>query len=58
MEEGYAKMETKLWQLEQHMLFLDEEMRRLRAGEPSRRVPVRDRDTVEEDDEIERLFRR
>jgi hypothetical protein len=38
VEEKDKKLETKVWQLEQYVSFLDEELRRLRAGEPSRRL--------------------
>lgn len=38
MEEKYEKMATKLWTLGEYILFLDDELRRLQAGEPSRRL--------------------
>lgn len=50
-------MSTKVWQLGEHTLFLDDELRRLRAGEPSRRLPSRGIDPDELDD-VDRLFKR
>lgn len=50
MEEKYEKMATKVWILEEHILFLDDELKRLRAGEPSRRLPTQEWNLGEFDD--------
>lgn len=57
MEKKYEEMPTKVWQLGEQTLFLDDELRRLRAGEPSRRLPSRGIDPDELDD-VDRLFKR
>lgn len=39
MGDKLEKISTKVWLLGEHVLFLDDELKRLRAGEPSRRLP-------------------
>lgn len=56
MEKKFNVLSTKIWQLGEHLQFLDDEVRRLRAGEPSRRLPTREYNPAEKDD-VEKLFR-